>query len=219
MTRYTNPYGDLKPLKVADVRYCDVMNECNSKIFPKIGYDSNLLILLHNVEDIAAPYDKSTILRRAITDGSLTIELLLALTTAETEVRKLPIAYRKCRYRDENNLNYFGIYRPGLCRIECRIDLALQKCGCKPYFYMVAPHIPVCSIKGMLCLSREHWPEAAQCNCPNLCEEESYISMQTMLQKDESTTFEKTIIVKLFLPRMAMNGVWYSVRIINHVVW
>ena len=91
---------------------------------------------------------------------------------------------------------------------------------------MVAPHIPVCSIKGMLCLAHEHWPEAAQCNCPNLCEEESYISMQTMLQKDvskeilkkkkrknlktmlfsfqESITFEKTIIVKLFLPRMAM---------------
>ena len=98
---------------------------------------------------------------------------------------------------------------------------------------MVAPHIPVCSIKGMLCLAHEHWPETAQCNCPNLCEEESYISMQTMLQKDvskeilkkeikilkskkeqnlksmlfsfqESITFEKTIIVKLFLPRMAM---------------
>ena len=109
------------------------MNECNEKIFPKIDYESNLLIvskivtrgvrpdffnfinclsffkLLHNVEDIAAPYDKSTILRQTTTDGSLTIELLLALTTAEMEVRKLPIAYRKCRYRDENNLNYFGV--------------------------------------------------------------------------------------------------------------
>lgn len=56
-----------------------------------------------------APYDQGTIMRQATMDGSLTIELLLGLTTAETEVRNLPIAYRKCRYRDENNLKYFEV--------------------------------------------------------------------------------------------------------------
>ncbi|KNC23431.1 hypothetical protein FF38_13352 [Lucilia cuprina] len=204
LTRYTNPFGNLKSLKVSDISYCDIMNECNTKIFPKVGVDSSLLIFLHNVEDIVAPYDQGAIMRHATMEGSLTIELLLGLTTAETEVRNLPIAYRKCRYKDENNLKYFEIYRPGLCRIECRINVAMQKCGCKPYFYVVAPHLPVCNIKGMLCLTHERWLKEAQCNCPNLCEEETYVSMQTTLQKDESTKFERTIIVKLFLPRMAM---------------
>ncbi|KAM7343889.1 pickpocket 25 [Cochliomyia hominivorax] len=204
LTRYTNPFGNLKSLKVSGISFCDTMNECNTKIFPKVGSESSLLIFLHNVEDIVAPFGKGTIMRHATMDGSLTIELLLGLTTAETEVRNLPIAYRKCRYKDENNLNYFKIYRPGLCRIECRINVAMKKCGCKPFFYVVAPHLPICSIKGMLCLTQHNWPKVAQCNCPNLCEKETYVSMQTTLQKDESTKFERTIIVKLFLPRMAM---------------
>lgn len=64
---------------------------------------------MHNVEDIVAPFEQGTIMRQATMEGSLTIELLLGLTTAETEVRNLPIAYRKCRYKDENNLKYFKV--------------------------------------------------------------------------------------------------------------
>ncbi|XP_073844889.1 pickpocket 25 [Musca autumnalis] len=204
LTKYTNPFGDLKPLKVSNRRYCDIMNECNTKIYPKVGDDTSLYIYLHNVEDVLVPLDPGTIIRRATMDGSLTIELLLSLTTAETEVRNLPIAYRKCRYKDENILKYFEIYRPGLCRIECRINAAFKKCGCKPYFYVVAQHIPVCDIKGMLCLSKQNWPHSVKCNCLNLCQEAQFIGVQTTLQKDDSTKFERTIIVKLFLPRMAM---------------
>lgn len=158
---------------------------------------------MHNVEDVLAPLDQGTILRRATMEGSLTIEILLSLTTSETEVRNLPIAYRKCRYKDENNLKYFKvwkgrlnslnqdileihlqIYRPGLCRMECRITAALQKCGCKPFFYAVAPHVPTCDLTGMLCLSKENWPQVARCKCLSLCEEAQYIGMQTTLQKD-----------------------------------
>lgn len=58
-----------------------------------------------------APFDRGTILRQATMDGSLTIELLLALTTAESEVRNLPVAYRKCRYKDENHLKYFNVIK------------------------------------------------------------------------------------------------------------
>lgn len=50
----------------------------------------------------------------------------------------------------------------------------------------MAPHLPVCDIQGMLCLAQENWPNVAQCNCPNLCEEATYVSMQTTLQKDVS---------------------------------
>lgn len=43
------------------------------------------------------------------TTGALTIEIKLQLNTAEAGVRELPIAYRKCRYPDENILKYFQV--------------------------------------------------------------------------------------------------------------
>ncbi|XP_075165256.1 pickpocket 25 [Haematobia irritans] len=204
LSKYTNPFGDLKSLKVDSRQYCDIMNECTRKIYPNMNDSVEVFIYLHNVEDVVAPYDQGTILRRSNMDGSLTIELLISLTTAETEVRNVPIAYRKCRYKNENILKYFDTYRPGLCRMECRINWAYQKCGCKPYFYAVAPHIPICDVKGMLCLAKHNWPQVAKCTCFGLCEEVKYIAIQTTLQKDDSTRFERTLIVKLSLPRMAM---------------
>uniref|UniRef100_A0A1A9VSR9 Uncharacterized protein n=1 Tax=Glossina austeni TaxID=7395 RepID=A0A1A9VSR9_GLOAU len=62
---------------------------------------------MHNNFDIVTPGDRDTILSKGTDNGALTVELMLGITTAEAEVRKLPIAYRKCRYTNENNLNYF----------------------------------------------------------------------------------------------------------------
>lgn len=72
--------------------------------------NSSLFQFFHNVGDIVAPYDKGTTMRYVATDVSMTFELLLGLTTAEAEVRNLPIAYRKCRYKDENDLQYFQVF-------------------------------------------------------------------------------------------------------------
>jgi len=41
------------------------------------------------------------------------LDIMLHTTSAESEVRNLPVAYRKCRFSDENNLQYYSVsFRP-----------------------------------------------------------------------------------------------------------
>ncbi|XP_037941253.1 acid-sensing ion channel 4-A [Teleopsis dalmanni] len=203
LSKYTNPFGKLVSLSVSKVIYCGFLNECNTKILPLVDSKTDIRIYIHNVFDVVMPGDRNTILHEIKADGSLTMELLLSATTAESGVRNLPIQYRKCRYPDENVLKYFEIYRPGVCRSECRIDAALRLCKCKPYFYAVAPEAPICDVDGMLCLDRKNWTQTP-CNCVPLCEEINYINLRSTIQKAKTSKFESTIIVMLNLPSMAI---------------
>lgn len=59
-----------------------------------------------------------------------------ALTIISSEdTRKLRIRQRKCRFFYESNLKHFPVYSYGICRMECRIRLAINLCGCVPHFY------------------------------------------------------------------------------------
>uniref|UniRef100_A0A1A9W9L9 Uncharacterized protein n=1 Tax=Glossina brevipalpis TaxID=37001 RepID=A0A1A9W9L9_9MUSC len=201
--RYTSPYEGAENMPLPNKLECSAMEECDTKIFNRLGENASMSIYMHNNFDIITPGDRDTMSRQAALNGALGIELMLSITTAEEEVRNLPIAFRKCRYTNENNLKYFQSYSPGLCRTECRINAALEKCGCKPFFYASGPKKNICDIKGMLCLDNAKWPHSAYCNCLPLCEETHYTILQTLVVTDDSVRFESTTIVKLLLPRTA----------------
>ncbi|KAI9583532.1 hypothetical protein GQX74_005280 [Glossina fuscipes] len=221
--RYTNPYKGADNIQLPAKSECNPISECNTKIFNRVGSNASMNVVsnkngknshdifqekrrsanyMHNNFDIVTPGDRDTILSRGTDNGALTVELMLGITTAEGEVRKLPIPYRKCRYTNENNLKYFRSYSPGLCRTECRVHAALAKCGCKPFFYAVGSKKNVCDVNGMLCLEKAGWPQSAHCNCLPLCEEVRYVVSQKQAVTDDSTRFESTVIVKVLLPRM-----------------
>lgn len=55
------------------------------------------------------PHDRRTVTFDAKVKSSYVLKLLVNSISADGEVRNLPVAYRKCRYEDENNLKYYSV--------------------------------------------------------------------------------------------------------------
>lgn len=49
------------------------------------------------------------------------------------------------RYFDESNLSRFPVYSYDLCKLDCKINIIVQKFGCVPFFYKKLPHEEHCS--------------------------------------------------------------------------
>lgn len=50
---------------------------------------------------------------------------------------------RKCRFPQEitSKFSYpLGVYTENFCLMECRIKMAIQMCGCRPFFYQFGNH-------------------------------------------------------------------------------
>ena len=61
---------------------------------------------------------------------------VVAIPMYATEaVRDLNVNRRKCRFYDESNLKISSSYSVNLCYSQCRVDFAVKKCGCAPFFY------------------------------------------------------------------------------------
>ncbi|XP_022190500.2 LOW QUALITY PROTEIN: sodium channel protein Nach-like [Nilaparvata lugens] len=85
---------------------------------------------------------------------TLELSALSIYSTAET--RTLTIAQRKCRFSDESNLKLAPVYTYKLCRMQCRMQLALQFCRCVPHFYRPQKGYKICDVYGMHCLGKYH---------------------------------------------------------------
>ncbi|XP_017031054.1 pickpocket protein 28 [Drosophila kikkawai] len=208
LTRFANPYGKLQKLNVTPVRMCGFFNDCQLMHKPFNSILTHVFLYLHDVNEMMLPHDRRTVTFDAKVKSSYVLKLLVNSISADAEVRNLPVAYRKCRYTDENNLKYYHPYHPSFCRLECRINWALSLCKCKPYFYVAAPNAPVCNITGMLCLARTKWLEKP-CQCFPLCRENTYSIIEEYEQSggDQNYVgeqFERTIIIKMDLPKMGM---------------
>ncbi|XP_055379472.1 uncharacterized protein LOC129610783 [Condylostylus longicornis] len=86
-------------------------------------------------------------------------------------------------------------YKPTFCKIECRIKKAMDLCKCKPFFYVIGEKLPLCDIKGLLCLSRTNWYNVTkECECFELCANIEYINQGEIctLSQDDSA---KTIVI------------------------
>ncbi|XP_043067001.1 pickpocket protein 28 [Drosophila bipectinata] len=205
---FANPYGWVETLNVTPVRECGFFNDCQFMHKPFNSIFTHVYMYLHDVNEMMLPHDSRTLTFNAKTKSSYVLKLLVNSISADGEVRNLPVAYRKCRYHDENNLKYYWPYHPSLCRLECRIDWALTLCQCKPYFYAAGPKDSICNISGMLCLARSNWL-AKPCQCFPLCKENTYSIIEEYEQSggDQNYVgeqFERTIIIKMDLPKMGM---------------
>lgn len=45
------------------------------------------------------------------------------------------ISQRGCRFHSESNLTHYKVYSKHICLSECRANIAMDRCGCIPYFY------------------------------------------------------------------------------------
>ncbi|XP_017050268.1 uncharacterized protein LOC108094286 [Drosophila ficusphila] len=208
LTRYGNPYGVQEDLNVTEIRQCGFFSDCQMAEKPFNTIMTHLFLYLHDVNGIMLPHDVRTVTFDGKVKSSYVLRVLLHSISADKEVRNLPVAYRKCRYSDENNLKYFSPYHPSLCRLECRIIWAQSLCQCKPFFYAAAPKVPICNISGMLCLARSDWLKK-HCDCFPLCLENTYniIGQEEQSGGDKNYKgehFERTTIIKLVLPKMGM---------------
>ncbi|EDW02486.1 GH22016 [Drosophila grimshawi] len=202
-----NPYGESKELTGPKVRICDSFANCQITFKPPI--DETLVFLyLHDIYEVMLPHDRRTVVFHMGTEYSYVLKVLLNPISAEEDVRQVPIAYRKCRYKDENYLKYFSDYSPSLCRLECRIKVALKLCNCKPFFYAVPINERTCNIEDMICLTQHKWLDKP-CDCQPLCRENTYIITEKQGQSGNGeqyagANFERTIIIQLDLPKMGM---------------
>ncbi|EDV59760.1 sodium channel protein Nach [Drosophila erecta] len=209
LTRYGNPYGKLETMDVDPMQQCGFFSDCITSLKPLNSIMAPLLLYLHDVNEMMLPDDMRTLVFDAKVASSNVLDVMLHSTSAESEVRNLPLAYRKCRYSNENNLQYYSPYHPSLCRLECRIKWALSLCNCKPYFYVAAPEAPVCKVSGMLCLARSKWLERP-CHCFPSCREGTFNIFKVDKQAGGDVNysgekFERTLIVKLHISKMGIN--------------
>ncbi|XP_017866050.1 PREDICTED: uncharacterized protein LOC108615789 [Drosophila arizonae] len=177
------------------------------------------------------PHDRRTVALDMGNKSTYHIQFMLNSISAENEVRNVPIAYRKCRYIDENNLKYYAVgvvhiyfapsspasytilyytlqpYHPSLCRMECRINRALALCHCKPFFYVAGPKDRICSVSQMVCLARKKWLEQP-CDCMPLCKEISFIVTEKVDSNgggaENSQNFDRKFILNQELPKMGI---------------
>ncbi|KAL9697993.1 hypothetical protein quinque_001434 [Culex quinquefasciatus] len=88
-----------------------------------------------------------------------TVELLALEIITSPNARELSISQRKCRFTHEADILQFSpVYSYNLCRIECRMKLAVRFCGCVPHFYRnigkKALKYRICDLSGYQCLGQ-----------------------------------------------------------------
>ncbi|XP_067632970.1 pickpocket protein 28 isoform X2 [Eurosta solidaginis] len=144
------------------------MSICITKLYPEYPDNAGVSVYLHNPFDVVSPGHITNVYLTATPGRVLTADLEINTFSAEDEVRNLPAEYRKCRYPDESNLNYFKTYSTALCCMDRRIRKALEHCQCKPHFYAAAPELPICNVDQLLCLLRNNWTQTNCTGCVQL---------------------------------------------------
>ncbi|XP_033606759.1 pickpocket protein 11-like [Cryptotermes secundus] len=103
------------------------------------------------VPGIADPKLKNSYMNKSF------VTLKVMITYATEAVRQLDVDHRRCRFWDESNLEVSPLYTVNLCYGQCRAKLAIELCGCAPFFYVGVQQARynICDVQGMLCLA-EH---------------------------------------------------------------
>jgi acid-sensing ion channel, other len=116
---------------------------------------------------------------------------------SDSDVRKIEIKGRRCLFTDESNGNYYQNYTKNLCKMSCRIQNALNKCGCVPYFYPLIKE-KKCNLNGMICLSNTNWTDVSSCKCLEMCDSVIFTSLENKIAKDN---FDPKVEFKIILPQ------------------
>ncbi|XP_044755167.1 pickpocket protein 11-like [Coccinella septempunctata] len=111
------------------------VNPLDGEVFANVmNISSAFDIYIHGPYEVADIASKKT----HSEDGYFLQLYLNGLTLFSSDkVKGLNVRQRKCRYYDESDLDHSPAYSYVLCRMECRIRLSKQFCGCVPHFYRV----------------------------------------------------------------------------------
>ncbi|ERL91617.1 hypothetical protein D910_08947 [Dendroctonus ponderosae] len=168
-------------------------NDWLAQTFTEMGlcycFNSPLAVYIHG------PFEVPDVRRRPLVvpnDHLLQVYYTALSIISSEDTKTLRIRQRKCRFYHESNLTHFPVYSYLICRMECRIRLALNLCGCVPHFYRKLrrfaskAHERTCDVKGLKCLAQykallpleqlislEHIN--ASCFCLANCEQVSYV--------------------------------------------
>lgn len=103
----------------------------------------------------------------------LEINYRMQETESSLALRDLSPSQRKCRFYDEPISSKLPVFSSSLCYMECRYELALKLCGCRPLFYHNF-NGKLCDLKGLLCIAQNSKyltkpPSQIGCDCPQPC--------------------------------------------------
>ncbi|CRL02236.1 CLUMA_CG015089, isoform A [Clunio marinus] len=111
--------------------------------FNLLGFPSPITVFMHSAYEtmnIARTYGYINETFEFTTHSS-------EIITTDTLKEDTSISQRNCRFHSESNLTHFKVYTKYLCMSECRLNIALDLCGCIPWFYFneVSNPKPICS--------------------------------------------------------------------------
>ncbi|CAG9772263.1 unnamed protein product [Ceutorhynchus assimilis] len=112
-----------------------------------------------------------------IWDYSIAVMMLSVKSTYTTEdTRQLTMKQRKCVFEGEVKLKVDKIYTYTACSIQCRMDIAQERCGCVPFFYPKVPGYSYCNVVRLRCIAK-NLPailDNANCDCLLACNHTIY---------------------------------------------
>lgn len=117
--------------------------------------------------------------QRAIASSNLgeLVDIVISMQETKTDdnARDLTIHQRKCFFEDEMLLKYFKDepYTFSGCLKECKLERALQICGCLPPFYRPAllSNVTFCDVQVLKCLKDERIWDVTHCaHCELSCD-------------------------------------------------
>ena len=169
------------------------------------GPDYRLRLILDGDIDAVKEYEKTKDYTKAITEFTLgvhdpyfpanlrgesikvrtgyetTIMITPKVLYTTTDAEEMSLAKRHCQKSSESNsLKIFKQYSREACVLECALDEASRRCGCKPWNYPLVlegnKSMLLCDAFGNYCFSKEMKTLSSKspCNCPNNCNAYTY---------------------------------------------
>lgn len=126
-----------------------------------------------NPTDEPMHFDQSPVFQTEL-ETSVDITVSMLETKNDKSVEDLAIHQRKCIFRDEAKLKHFKSERYTFsgCMRDCRVDLALDICGCLPPFHPPNNcNSTFCGAKDLKCLKDMRITDFSECNdCELACD-------------------------------------------------
>lgn len=132
---------------------------------------------------------------------AISADINVVETVSGSSLRKLKMKQRKCLFSDEKKFKYYRDekYSYSTCMKECRINRALDICGCLPPVYQndFMVNLTKCDFYSLKCLKDQRVVDDLKCNCLLPCEFTSVhvdrIEKKFIGQKFDGNQFDKAI--------------------------
>lgn len=126
--------------------------------------------IFHNAADEYLRFDQIPLMKLdSLMDGFALISM--QTTKTDRNAKDLSVHQRKCIFSDEVKMKYSNEpYTFTECMKECKIDRAVEICGCLPPFYVTGNSTP-CDYESLKCLKDEKISDIGHCmKCELACD-------------------------------------------------